>query len=233
MQPGPDRDFERRLARVLWRARLVMLWEQGAGVWVAPLLAVGAVAVAALWGLFDGLSALAHTAILAITGLIALALAVRGALKIRWPDRRRACERLEADSALVHAPLSGLDDSQAAGDPALWSLHRARAMQAIARTRVGRPRAGLAAADPMALRYALVLAAVLAVWARGPDRIERVAAAFQPFGQHPPGQVLAADAKALTAQLASWLPGPTSSAHAPAARVGTELRDASSPVLKP
>jgi hypothetical protein len=50
----------------------------------------------------------------------------------------------------------------------------------VAQTRVGRPKAGLAAADPLALRYALVVAAVLALWARGPERVQHVADAFAP-----------------------------------------------------
>jgi hypothetical protein len=69
----------------------------------------------------------------------------------------------------------------------------------------------------MALRYALVLAAALALWARGPERIDHLAAGFQPFGQRPPGEVLAADADALKAQLASWMRG---AGPQPAAPVG-------------
>jgi hypothetical protein len=78
----------------------------------------------------------------------------------------------------VHAPLTALEDARAAGDPALWELHRKAAAAAIEKTRVGRPRAGLAAADPLALRYALMMAAALALWARGPDRVSHVADAF-------------------------------------------------------
>jgi hypothetical protein len=105
---------------------------------------------------------------------------VRGALAVRWPGHEETRARLETDSRFVHAPLTALEDARAAGDPALWELHRKAAAAAVAQTRVGRPKAGLAAADPLALRYALVVAAGLALWARGPERVQHVAEAFAP-----------------------------------------------------
>jgi hypothetical protein len=175
-----DRLTSARLTRALWAARAVILWEQGARVWAPWLLAAGALAVAALWGLFDGLGTPARVAVLAAAAVVALVLSVRGALSIRWPGREAARARLETDSRLVHAPLAALEDAPAAGDPALWALHRKASIEALASARVGPPKAGLAAADPLALRWALLVAAALALWARGPERVDHIAQAFAP-----------------------------------------------------
>jgi hypothetical protein len=183
MPTGLDARAEARLTRALWAARAVMLWEQGAKVWAPWLLAAAALATAALWGVFETAEAPWRAALLAGTVVTAVVFSVRGALAIRWPGRVETRARLEADSRLVHAPLTALEDARAAGDPALWELHRKAAMAAIETARVGRPRAGLAAADPVALRYALVVAAVLALWARGPDRVSHVADAFAPHAR--------------------------------------------------
>lgn len=168
------------MTRALWAARAVMLWEQGARVWAPWLLAAAALAVAALWGLFDGLGTLARVTVMAAAALVALVLSLRGALAIRWPGREQARARLETDSRLVHAPIAALEDAPAAGDPALWALHRKVSIDALASARVGRPKAGLAAADPLALRWALIVAAALALWARGPERVDHIAQAFAP-----------------------------------------------------
>jgi len=170
-----------RLNRALILARAVMLWEQTARLWAPLLLGIGFVAVAGLWGLFALIPPIAHTALFVLALIVALGFSAWGARGIRWPSREDAKKRLQADSALVHAPLEALDDTPATGDPALWALHKAQAEEAIRAARVGRPKAGLAEADPYALRYVLVMAAVLALWARGPDRVEDALYAFRPL----------------------------------------------------
>lgn len=189
------------MTRALWAARAVMLWEQGARVWAPWLLAAAALAVAALWGLFDGLGTLARVTVMAAAALVALVLSLRGALAIRWPGREQARARLETDSRLVHAPIAALEDAPAAGDPALWALHRKVSIDALASARVGRPKAGLAAADPLALRWALIVAAALALWARGPERVDHIAQAFAP-----PERLadLGDDAAALQRTITGW-----------------------------
>jgi hypothetical protein len=182
MPPALEPRLERRLTRALWAGRLLMLWEQGVQVWAPLVLAALAVATAGLWGAFDALPLPLHLGLLGLAFAVAAGFSVRGALKLRWPARAEARARLEADSRLEHAPLSALEDTQAAGDPALWVLHHARAAEAIAHARVGPARAVLSAADPLAIRWALVLAAVLALWARGPERVPYAAQAFRPVG---------------------------------------------------
>jgi hypothetical protein len=160
-----------------------MLWERGAAVWAPFLLAAGAIAVAGLWGLFEPLSAVARSVAVTLIVLVALGFSVRGLLAVRAPSRRDTLRRLEIDGGLTHQPLSALEDRPALGHAELWDLHKTQAADAARQARVGRPRAGLAAADPFALRYALVIAAVLALWARGPQRAPEAVRAFEPIQQ--------------------------------------------------
>lgn len=172
-----------RLNRALWLARAVMLWEQGAGIWTPLVLAAGLIATAGLWGLFEALPFFVHASLVTLVLFVALAFAAWGGRRLRWPTREEVRDRLEMDSRLVHAPLSSLEDAPAVGDAALWELHQAQARDAAARARVGRPKAGMAGADPYALRFVLVLAAVLALWVRGAERAAPEAGrAFRPVG---------------------------------------------------
>ena len=179
MTPTP-RPSPGRLTRALMLARAVMLWERAVGVWAPFLLGAGLIAVAGLWGLFDLAPPVVQTTVLAVVGLAALVLAVLAARRIRWPSLEDARQRVETDSRLAHAPLSALEDRPASGDTALWDLHRTQSTRAAAGVRVGRPKAGLAAADPYALRWALLLAAILGLWARGPEQAPGALRAFKP-----------------------------------------------------
>jgi hypothetical protein len=185
MVPASDPDLDPRLKarldRALGLARAAMLVERGAAVWAPLALAVGVIAVAGLWGAFDGLSFAGHAAAVALILLAGAGFGALGVRALRAPTREEIQARLEADSGLTHAPLSALDDVPAAGDPGLWALHRARSMQALASTRV-RLRPGLAKADPFALRYLLVVAAVMGLWARGLEQAPRAGHAFKPVG---------------------------------------------------
>lgn len=175
-----DPRSQARLNRALILARAVMLWEQTARLWAPLLLALGGVAVAGLWGLFALIPPVAHNALFAVALVVALGFSAWGARGIRWPSREEARKRLEADSALTHSPLEALEDTPATGDPALWALHKAQAEDAIKAARVGRPKAGLAEADPYALRYVLLLAAAFALWVRGPDHAWDAMSGFRP-----------------------------------------------------
>lgn len=178
MKAALDSRSQARLTRALWAARGVMLWEQGAKLWTPWLLAAGALVSAALWGLFDNGGPMLRATVLIGAPLAAAIATVRGALSLRWPTLAETRARLEADSRLTHAPLSALEDARAAGDPLLWELHRKAAVAALEKAKVGRLRAGLAAADPLALRYALLVAAVMALWVRGPERLTHLADPF-------------------------------------------------------
>lgn len=169
-----------RLTRALLLARAVLLWERSGAVWAPPALAAAVVAVAGLWGAFEAIPAAYRAYAVAAPFVLGAIFAVRGALGVRWPTREEARARLEADSRLDHDPLAVLEDAPAAGDETLWALHRARSAEAVGRLKPLRLRAGLAAADPFALRYALGLAAALGLWANGLESAERAPRAFEP-----------------------------------------------------
>ncbi|HEU6441477.1 MAG TPA: TIGR02302 family protein, partial [Microvirga sp.] len=102
---------------------------------------------------------------------------------LRMPSRTRALDRLDRDTGLPHGPARVLDDSLALGssDPgtrALWSLHRRRAEEAIARMRVAPPRPDMPRRDRYALRAAGILALVTSAFVAGPEIGSRLKAAF-------------------------------------------------------
>src|SRR5690606_27994276 len=84
---------------------------------------------------------------------------------------------------LNHGPARVLDDTLAlgsndVGSRALWTLHRRRAEEAIARMRVAPPRPDMPKHDRYALRAAGVLALVASAFVAGPEMGSRIAAAF-------------------------------------------------------
>ncbi|MCG8440340.1 MAG: DUF4175 domain-containing protein, partial [Caulobacterales bacterium] len=89
---------------------------------------------------------------------------------------------------------------------ALWRAHQRRMRRAAATARARRPKAALAAADPMALRGVLLLAALGAVIIAGPAARERLADAFAP-------RLLAAAGAAPSYQ--AWINPPAYTGRAP------------------
>lgn len=152
------------------RAALVMSWERFVPV-IAPwgVLAL-VVLVAAQWSVFARLHIQAHVLILIVGLLVALVASGRALTRFRFPSRDDILRRLETDSQLPKGRLLGLYDSPAAGDAALWQVHLEQARDLAPTLRVGKPKAGIAEADPLALRYvALVLFALGLFWSGSPD----------------------------------------------------------------
>ncbi len=201
-----------RLNARVGATRGIMLWERlWRGLW--PVLGVVGLFVAvALLDVLPALPGWLHFAVLA--GFVA-AFAVACAHFVRHlslPDRAEARHRLERDSGLGHRPLSSLDERLATpkGDwesEALWRAHRARLRDQLARLRVGLPHPGLASADPLALRGALLLVLVVALATGYGDWHRRLAAAASP-------QWTSAAAKA-PATLDLWINPPTYTAMPP------------------
>ena len=154
-----------------WRlllARAVLIWER---IWPAIWPVAGLLGLFLALALFDILPLLPgwlHALLLAVLGLAAILGAYHGLRRVALPGPGEARRRLELDSGIAHRPLQSLGDAIAAGgdDPdaaRLWEIHRRRLRAQLKRLRLGAPRAGLAAVDPLALRGALVLVLVVAV----------------------------------------------------------------------
>lgn len=113
-------------------------------------------------------------------GFAALFLTLREALR-GLPRRTAAAARLDAEAEGSLKPAASLDDTLANDDPAsaaLWSLHRRRLLDALARTPVAPPRPRLPERDPYALRAFALVAAVAAAFVAGDEKRARLAAAF-------------------------------------------------------
>lgn len=195
VRPGTPRDTPRdaALERLISRARLALIWER---VW-PPLAAAGSVIVLFLalswfnvwsavppWGRAAGMIMLAGLAFLALAPLA----------RITIPDRSRVLARIDAASRLGHRPATTIDDHLSGGgeDPvtrAFWNVHRDRARRNAERLKAGAPRPNLAARDPWALRFAVLLMALVAAIIAGQDRERRLLTAFDwtsPVAAPPP-----------------------------------------------
>jgi uncharacterized protein (TIGR02302 family) len=163
-----------RLGARLALARAALLWER---LWPALWPATGIVGLFALFAVFDigpALPGWLHAGLLVgFAGGLGLAL-WRGLAALRLPDERAAGRRLEQASELSHRPVTTRDDwieigRGDTGAVALWDAHRRQRKAALARLRIGVPKAGLATRDPWGLRVALVLLLVIGVVAARGD----------------------------------------------------------------
>ena len=172
--------IDERLDAKIFRARLVLLWEQ---LWTAafPLVCViGVFALAAVSGVLELLPREAHFAVLG-GFLIATGVALRPLFSLRMPDRDTALRRIEAVSGVPHQPATSYRDTIAGTpkDPAsrtLWAAHKERLAKLILALKSGWPKSALATRDPYGLRYGLIMAIGAFFILNGgdwPDRIQR------------------------------------------------------------
>ncbi len=162
-------------------ARLAIAWERLWPLAWPPLGVLGLFFALALSNLLPALPGLLHALILATLAAAFLWLSIRTFWRFRWPTQKAARRRLELSSGLAHRPLQTLQDRLPGGmvDPgaiALWRLHQRRAAEQIRRLTIGRPRAGLLAADPYGLRAPLLIAlglALIAAWGDVGSRLGR------------------------------------------------------------
>lgn len=199
-----------RTGRFIALARAAIAWEHvWPALWPATGL-LGAYAAAALLGLpfiLGGtLQGLLLLAVLAAAGY----LLYRNFRAFRWPEWYDAARRVERDSTLVHRPLTEGDDTLAvgAGNPVaelFWRTHLKRLLASIARLRVALPSPGLAARDPYAIRYAVLILLALGFVLAGSDWSRRLTAAFLP----------AASQSGTAAQIDAWINPPAYTGEAP------------------
>ncbi|MSP82063.1 MAG: TIGR02302 family protein [Alphaproteobacteria bacterium] len=196
-----------------WAAvRLVLVWEMLWPAAIPPLAWAGLFVAVTLFGLWTVLPGFAHLAGLAVFAAVVGHAAWRGVRRCSMPKTDAVRRRLELASGLSHRPLTALDDKLAINihDPvtlALWQTHRRRMAAAARRLRVGLPSPGMAARDPMALRFGVVLLLLVGIALAGERAGERLAAAFQPRLEG----VIAAEPW----HLALWLTPPDYTGEAP------------------
>lgn len=176
-------------SRWLWRVRLsaaVLVWER---LWRAlwPPFAISGLFVSlALLDFFSWIPGWLHALLLGLFGLATASALWRGVRRLRIPNFGAARRRLERVNRLAHRPLEALGDRIAFGgtdDPvavALWREHQARIRAGVSNLRVGQPRPRLIRRDPLALRFALALALLVAGVAAGPEAPSRLANALSP-----------------------------------------------------
>ncbi len=155
------------LAERLWLA----VWPAAM---VAGLFALYVMSGIAAW--LPGLLRLPVTLAILGSGLFLL---WRGLRTLRPPTRAEAMARIEHRSALPDTPLRALADElppEMARDGrtrALWHAHRKRMARAARDLKVGLPHSPVPRRDPFALRNALALALLTALFLGGTERFQR------------------------------------------------------------
>jgi uncharacterized protein (TIGR02302 family) len=178
----PEPVGTRRLERLVAATLVTMLFERTWRI-VLPLLLVAGVFVAVSWiGLWLELPDWARGLGVLGFGIAALACAIP-LIRLRLPRRKDVLARIDRVSGLASRPAEVLDDRLATGanDPeteVLWALHRRRARAAIASLRTGWPSPRMAEIDRFALRGLVPVALVATSVVAGPEKLPRIAAAF-------------------------------------------------------
>ncbi len=153
------------LNRGLFLTKVTMIWERLLLPAIFPFVLLALlVAVAGQWGLFALAPRLAHIAVLAVGLVICLIASVRLALRFRMPTFTEVNTRLALDNGLRPERLLAMRHEK--NQPPL---------------KVGKAKAGIAVADPFALRYVALAAAILGFLILGPVPVEQVASGFMPF----------------------------------------------------
>ena len=156
------------LNRGLFFTQMTMMWERILPALFPYVLLVILILVAGQWGLFRNLPKPVHLAILAAGLVITLVASVRAALRFRMPTFTEINTRLAVDNGLRPERL-------------LAMRHERRQPK----LRIGKAKAGIAAADPFALRYVALAGAILGVLILGPVPVQQVASGFCVFGDMP------------------------------------------------
>ena len=176
-----------RLGRALHAASLSIRWERMWRVFWAPLAVILLFIGIALTDVLTALPDIVHGAILALlAALFGLTLTgLRGAF--RPVGGAEAARRVETASGLKHRPLTALFDTPAheklsPDAEALWQTHVKRAVDQTRFLKYPAPKPGLAALDPMGLRFVPVLVLFVGILIGGSDPVDRLLRAVTPVG---------------------------------------------------
>ena len=175
-----------RLDRLVSRARAAGLFERAWPILWRGIMVALAFLIASWLGLWLDLTPFWRMAGLALFATLLVGVLVP-LVMVRRMSRRQALARIDKEAAgsgsPAHDPASAIEDTLALGsnDPgtqALWALHQKRALAAVQRLKVGRPRPDMPRRDPLALRAGLLVGAIAALFVAGPEWRERLNAAF-------------------------------------------------------
>jgi uncharacterized protein (TIGR02302 family) len=185
---GLARRFERR---VRW-SRLALLGER---IWEAllwPFVVACAFLLVSLLGAWSLLPPLAHRVLLGAFGL-ALVASLLPLFRLSIPTRGEALRRLEKTANIKHRPASSYEDRLGSTPPKetalLWAAHRERLSRLVSKLKPSWPAPRTDRKDPYAIRSALLLALVAAVFAAGADGWGRLKSAFSPAATAAPSLV--------------------------------------------
>ncbi len=149
----------------VWMTHAGLLAEQVSRAFWPFFSVLMAVLAALMLGLHDVVRVEIVWGAAVVVAIALLVSAIWGIRQFHLPSRAEALARL--DETLPGRPIQALMDDQAigAGDAdsvALWQAHKARMADSAAQARVAKPDLRLASRDPYALRYAALLALVVA-----------------------------------------------------------------------
>lgn len=144
--------------------RLIMIWERLVPVVTPYVILAALIAVAGQWGLFQHVTRLWHIGLLVAGAIIATMAAITHLLRFRLPGFIELYQRIAVDNDMPYERILNL-----------------RHQHAQPRLRIGQPKAGMAEADPLALRFVAVLMAVLGYLIFGPVPTTQIHQAFTPL----------------------------------------------------
>ena len=183
----PETPEDKSLARSFeWRVALSRLALVGERTWEAllwPFVVLAVFLIVSLFDLWGLLPPLLHRALLVAFG-VALLVSLLPLIRFPVPTRAEALRRLERNAEIKHRPASSYEDrlgtTSRADTALLWAAHRERLAKLVAKLKPSWPTPRTDRKDPYAIRSALLLVLIVAALAAGPNRRDRIAAAFSP-----------------------------------------------------
>jgi uncharacterized protein (TIGR02302 family) len=174
--------WQERLDRLVGQARLTLWWERAWPALWAPVVVLILFLTLSWLGIWLDLTPLSRQIGLALFGLLGLA-SLYPLLRLKWPGRRAALDRLDRDTGLKHGPARTIEDTLTlglgdAGSRALWDLHRRRAQEAVAGLKVSAPHPNMVRRDRYAVRAAALVALAGSAFVAGPEIGTRLRSAF-------------------------------------------------------
>lgn len=183
----------RRLRRLLFGARMVVMLEQGMRLLWPVLAILGAylgLAAAGIWELLPAAVAVAAFALAAV--LVMLVAWRRWRAVVPLPSERAIMARLAHAGGVTQGMMAALFDRPVTGEPAFWRLHLTEAVAACRRVRLLRPRLVLPAEPRGLVAFGLLIFLTGLALGRGASWPRMTAALPPPLVREPAHVAMAA-----------------------------------------